>query len=111
MQNVRNGRLVFVRSQARPGGTPTGIDSGTDLGTFQCGGFARLVGMWGGISSATLRYQMGVQSGDYQVSSSFVVNSGPQLFDVLNFGVYVNFTVTAAQSNAPDFLIMGETFR
>jgi len=54
---------------------------------------------------------MGVHSGDYQVSSSFVVNSGPQLFDVLNYGLYVNFTVTAAQSNAPDFLVMGEPIR
>jgi hypothetical protein len=54
---------------------------------------------------------MGVHSGDYQVASSFVVNFGPQLFDVLNYGVYVNFSVTAAQSNAPDFIVIGEPLR
>jgi hypothetical protein len=29
----------------------------------------------------------------------------------LNYGVYANFTVTAAVSMAPDFLIMGEPIR
>jgi hypothetical protein len=67
--------------------------------------------MFSGISSATIQYRMGVHSGDYQVSSSFVVNSGPQLFDVLNYGVYANFTVTAAVSMAPDFILIGEPLR
>jgi hypothetical protein len=67
--------------------------------------------MWSGISSATIRYRMGVHSGDYMVSSSFVVNSGPQVVDVLNLGIYMNWSVTAAQSQAPDFLIVGEPLR
>jgi len=87
------------------------VDSGTDLGTFQIGGFSRFTGMFSGISSATIRYQMGVHSGDYQVSSSFVVNSGPQGIDVLNLGIYANWSVIAATSMAPDFIFIGEPMR
>jgi hypothetical protein len=86
-------------------------NSGTDFGTFPVGGFSRFVGMFSGISSATIRYQMGVHSGDYQVTSSFVVNSGPQVIDVLNYGIYAKFDVTAAVSMGPDFLVVGESVR
>jgi hypothetical protein len=94
--------LVFV-SPTVPGGTATGINSGTDLGTRQVGGFSRITGMWSGISSTTMQYRMGVHSGDYQVTSSFVVNSGPQLFDVLNYGLYVNFSITRRRARPRNF--------
>jgi hypothetical protein len=106
--NIRHGRYVFLRSPATPGGSPVGINSGTDLGTFQVGGFSRFTGMFSGISSVTIQYRMGTHSGDYMVSSTFVVNSGPQVIDVLNYGLYANFSVFASQSQAPDFLMMGE---
>jgi hypothetical protein len=60
----------------------------------------------------TLRRQMGVHSsGNYQVTSSGVINSGGAVFDVLNYGLYVNFTITAANSYAPTFLLLGEAIR
>jgi hypothetical protein len=31
--------------------------------------------------------------------------------DVLNYGLYANFTLTAAVSMAPDFLMLGEPVR
>ena len=102
MNNVRHGRYALFRSPSISSSGPTGINSGTDFGTFQVGGFSRFTGMWSGISSTTILYRMGVHSGDYQVSSFFVVNSGPQLIDVLNYGPYANFSVFAAQSQAPE---------
>jgi hypothetical protein len=111
MNNVRHGRFALFRNPATPAGTPTRVDSGTDFGTFQVGGFSRFVGMFSGITSMTIRYRMGAHSGDYMVSSTFMVNSGPQLFDVLNFGLYANFDVFAATSQAPKFLVMGEPIR
>jgi hypothetical protein len=111
MTNVKHGRFALFRSPTIPGSGPTGINSGSDLGTYQVGRFSRFTGMWSGISSATIRYRMGVHSGDYHVSSSFVVNSGPSVFDALNYGLYVNFQVTAALSQAPRLVIIGEPIR
>jgi hypothetical protein len=54
---------------------------------------------------------MGVHSGDYQVTSSVVINSGATIFDQLNYGLYVNFTVTAANSQMPKYYVMGEPLR
>jgi hypothetical protein len=55
---------------------------------------------------------MGVNSETYQVSSSFVVNSGPATFDVLNFGRHADFSLTAANSQVVNgILIYGEPIR
>ena len=59
----------------------------------------------------TLRWQMGVHSGDYQVTSSVVINSGSLVFDQLNYGLYANFTITAANSQTPKYLMRGEPLR
>ena len=111
MQNVRHARFALFRNPATPGGTPSRVDSGSDLGTFQVGGFSRFVGMFQSVGSLTLQWRMGVHSGDYQVTSSMVINSGNVIFDQLNYGVYVNFTITAANSQTPKYLMIGEPLR
>lgn len=85
---------------------------GTTLGVFAVDRYARLAGLVSVIGSATLRYQMGVDSAAFQVSSSFVVNSGGSVFDVLNYGHHVNlsFSQAASQANAVA-LIYGEPIR
>lgn len=111
MQNIRHGKFCFFRSPSTPAGAATTIPGSTDLGTFQCGGFSRFTGIFSTVGSMTLRYQMGVNSGNYQVSSSIVVNSGGAVFDVINYGLYVNFTITAANSQTPTFFLLGEPIR
>ena len=111
MQNVRHGKFVLFRSPTTPGGTNTFINSGTNLGIFPTGGFSRLTGIFSTVGSLTLQWQFGVHSGNYQVTSSLVINSGASILDVLNFGLYVNFTVTAANSQTPTFVVMGEPLR
>jgi hypothetical protein len=69
------------------------------------------VGLFQSVGSMTLRWQMGVHSGDYQVTSSIVINSGNTVFDQLNYGLYVNFTITAANSQTPKYLMIGEPLR
>ena len=76
MNNVRHGRFAFFRSPTTPGGNPTTVPGSIDLGTFQVGGFSRFVGMFSGVGSMTFQWRMGVHSGDYQATSSIVINSG-----------------------------------
>src|SRR5262245_694036 len=109
--NVRHGRFALFRNPATPGSTPSRVDSGSDLGTFQVGGFSRFTGMFQTVGSLTLQWRMGVHSGDYQVSSSVVINSGNTVFDALNLGLYVNFSITQGTSQAPRFLIIAEPIR
>jgi hypothetical protein len=111
MTNVRHGRFVFCQSPRTPAGTPTTIPGSTDLGTYQVGGFSRLIGMFSTVGSMTLTWRMGCHSGDYQVSSSVVINSGASVFDQVNFGLYVNFAITAANSQVPKFVLIGEPIR
>lgn len=109
--NIRSGRFCLFRNPSTPAGTPSRVDSGFDFGTFQVGGYSRFVGMFSSVGSFTLRWQMGVHSGDYQVSSSVVINSGGTVLDVLNHGLYVNFSVTQANSQTPTFIVLGEPLR
>ena len=111
MSNIRHGRKVFFRSPSLPGGSPTTIPGSTNLGTYQCGGFSRFTGVFGSVGSMMLQWQMGVHSGDFQVTSSILISSGNSIFDQLNYGVYVNFSIIAANSQTPDFLMMGEPLR
>lgn len=111
MQNVRHARYALFLNPTVPGGTPSRVDSGSDLGTRQVGGFSRFTGMFQSVGSFTLQWRMGVHSGDYQVTSSIVINSGNTIFDTLNFGLYTNFTITAANSQTPAFVVMGEPLR
>ena len=59
----------------------------------------------------TLQWQMGLHSGDFQVTSSILISSGNSTFDQVNFGIYANFTIIAANSQTPDYLVMGEPIR
>jgi hypothetical protein len=59
----------------------------------------------------TLQWQMGTHSGDYQVTSSILISSGQTIFDQLNHAIYVNFSIIAANSQTPDYLIIGEPIR
>ena len=107
-QNIRHGRRALFISPITPGGSPSRVDSGFDLGTFQVGGYSRLTGIFSTISSLTLQWRLGVHSGDYRITSSTVINSGNTIFDQLNYGLYANFMVTAATSQAPRYVVMGE---
>ena len=109
--DARHARFALFRSPQTPAGSPTTIPGSTDLGTYQVGGFSRFVGMFSSVGSLTLRWQMGTHSGDYQVTSSIVINSGASVFDQVNYGLYVNFAVTAANSQTPDYLMIGEPLR
>ena len=90
---------------------PTTIPGSTDLGTYQVGGFSRFCGMFLSVGSMTLQWRLGVHSGDYQVTSSIVINSGASVFDQINYGLYVNFTITAANSQVPKYVIVAEPLR
>ena len=59
----------------------------------------------------TLQWRMGTHSGDYQVTSSVLISSGSSIFEVANFGVYAEWAITAANSQTPHFLVMGEPIR
>jgi hypothetical protein len=59
MQNIRHGRFALFVSPSVPGGSNTTIPGLTDLGTYQCGGFSRFVGMFSTVRSMTLRWQIG----------------------------------------------------
>ena len=111
MKNIRHGRFAFFRSPVTPGGSSTTIPGSTDLGTYQTGGFSRLTGLFSVVGSMTLQYRMGVHSGNYQVTSSVVINSGGSILDVINYGLHANFTITAANSQTPTFLLLGEPIR
>ena len=55
-----------------------------------------------------LRWQMQAFSGSTLVTSSVVVNSGNSLLDVLNYGKFVDLSVTAAKSQVSTILILGD---
>ena len=109
--NLRHGRFCFFRSPATPGGNNTTVVSGSDLGTVQTGGFSRITAMFSVVGSMTLQFRSGVHSGNYLVNSSVTINSGSTILDMLNFGLYLNVNVTAANSQTPTFLLLGEPVR
>ena len=61
--------------------------------------------------SATVRFRMGAQSGNYLVSSTFVVNSGGSEFDVLNRGANVEWIFSQANSTQFSAIIFGQVQR
>ncbi len=93
-------------------GLAVSVPGSTNLGTFSTGGYARFTGMFSATGSMTVQWQMGVASGNYQVTSSVVINSGPgTIFDQLSYGRHTNFTITAANSQAPTYFVSGEPMR
>lgn len=107
----QHNRTTFFQSPGLPGGSATTIPGSTGLGVYNTGGYARFVGLFSIVGSITLQYRMGVFSGNYQVTSSVVVNSGGSSIDVLNLGRFTEFTFSAANSQTPTYYIMGETVR
>jgi len=109
--NVKHGRFAFFRSPLIPGGNNTTVVSGSDLGTVQTGGFSRITGMFNIVGSMTLQFRSGVHSGNFQITSLTTLNSGSSVLDMLNWGLYLNVQVTAANSQTPTFVVMGEPLR
>lgn len=105
LPNYKRTPLVVVNS--------VGITTGgsADFGACNVAGYSRFTGLWTTVGSLTLRVRTGVGSGNYQVSSSFAVNSGPGTFDVLNFGQQAYFDITLAQSTVYSLLLNGEPMR
>jgi len=94
------------------GTTALAVDSGTLLGVFNVNRYSRLAGMLSVVGSVTFRYRMGINSGTYQVSSSFVANSGPSTLDVLNYGRQVELMFSLATSQSMNaVLVYGEPLR
>jgi hypothetical protein len=94
------------------GTTNLSVVGSIGLGVFNVSQYSRLAGMISIIGSATVRYQMGISSGNYAVSSSFTANSGGSVFDVLNYGRAVDCSQTAANSQVVGgILICGEPLR
>jgi hypothetical protein len=91
--------------------TNLSVTGSTALGTFETNKFSRFAGLFSVIGSITVAYAMGVNSGSYQVSSSFTVNSGAACFDVLNYGRYCDFAITGANSQVLAALIFAEPLR
>jgi hypothetical protein len=91
--------------------TMTG-SSGSSFGEFQVGQFSRLAGMFSIVGSATFRYAMGAVSGTSIVTSSFVVNSGASVFDLVQYGHWaaLSFSQAASQTGATVF-VFGEAVR
>ena len=81
---------------------------GAALGVFPAQRYSTFGGMVSGIGSLTLRAQFGINSGNYQVSSSFVANSGPMDFTMNNRGLFAGFTITQAASENAVILIYGQ---
>ena len=81
------------------------------MGVYQTGGFSRFTGMVQAVGSMTLQWRMGVHSGRYLATSSVLISSGNNIFDQLNYRIYTEFGFTAANSQTPDFLVMGEPIR
>lgn len=82
-----------------------------DFGTFPAGRYSRLCGMFSVVGSFTFRHQMGSASGTYIVTSTTVVNSGPSVFDQVNYGKYLNLGFTQIVSSQPRVFIFGEPTR
>ena len=85
---------------------------GVDFGAFNVNRFSRFTGLASTTGSMTVRYRSAIDSGQWLVSSTFVVNSGPTLIDVLNVGARtVNWDITAANSQIYTIGILAEPVR
>ena len=108
--NIIDGQARFALVEE----TALSVPGSTGLGggTKDVAAYARFAGIFSIVGSLTFQYQMGVNSGVYQVNSSFVVNSGGSTFDVLNYGHSAQFTISAANSqDEAVVLVYGEPIR
>ena len=72
-------------------GTAASVPGSTGLGAYSTSKYARFGGVLSVVGSVTLRWRMGIDDGNYQVTSSVVINSGAAVFDVLNYGRFTDF--------------------
>jgi hypothetical protein len=103
-----HGRRSLIANVAAsvPGST------GISFGVFDVTQYSRFTGLISCIGSVTVRYQLGINSGAYQVTSSFVANSGGSSFDVLNpGGRFADISISAANSQVLAFGFIGEPLR
>src|SRR5690242_2184978 len=97
--NTGNARQILTQQ--------SNVSSGAQLGVFNVQRYSTIAGMVSGVGSLTVRAQFGISSGNYQVSSSFVANSGGSTFSLSNPGLYANLSVTAAASQNAAVLVLG----
>ena len=100
-------RLLFtnINSLYTQGGS-------VDFGAYEVRGYSRFAGVIqtnsGGL---TFRYRMGATSGAYQVTSTFTVSSGGNVFDVLNYGQFADFSFTVGSTTNYWIGVYGEPIR
>ena len=82
-----------------------------DLGAFQIDQFGRVECLASVTGSFTFRYRMGVSSGTWLVSSTFVINSGGSVFDFFPYGRVADFDFTSVVSNIATIYISGHPTR
>ena len=95
---------TILKGQSRKALVNTTLDvvgsAGTPIGVYDTGGYARLTGLLSVVGSATFRVEQGVNSGSFQVSSAFTVNSGGSSFDVVNLGNHTRLSLSQAASQS-----------
>lgn len=106
-------RIAYLPRQALvTQNSGSGVNSGSDFGAKQVGGFARLTGLASVIGSMSIRMRTGIaEGGPFFVSSVWSINSGTNILDVPNYGSWTYFDVTAALSQSPTFSIYGDPVR
>jgi hypothetical protein len=90
---------------------PGALVGSTGLGVYKTDKHSRFTGLFSIVGSATLQWRYGVSSGQYQVTSSVVINSGAVVFDQLSYGRYVEFGFNSVNSQTPSYFIAGEPLR
>lgn len=87
-------------------------NSGADFGAKRVGGFTRITGLASVIGSMSIRMRTGIsETGPFFVSSTWIVNSGPNILDAPNYGSWTYFDITASLSQSPVFAIFGDPMR
>ena len=92
-------------------GAAATVVGSTGLGVYDVSKYSRFTGLFSVVGSVTLRWRMGVQSGSYVVTSSTVINSGPAVFETLNYGRFSEWTFLAANSQTPTYIVQAEPLR
>lgn len=90
------------------------VNSGADYGRFPVGFYTRFSGIAFGTGSITVRFRYyGSTAGPVLVSSSWVVNSGPNILDIPNYASQVGIDVTncATPGQLVSLFIYGDPVR
>ena len=107
-------KIAFFTRFALVTNNGTAVASGQDFGVYQVTPYSRITGIASGVGSMSLRLRTGfTPTGPFVVSSTWVVNSGPNILDVPNYGSYITIDCTQATTTAPtpNFQLFGEPVR